>query len=223
MEINAREQPQQTSLVNQADPFPAVDFDHWAQTYDQDVQQGGFPFDGYTQVLETTLRLAEVKPGQSILDLGVGTGNLAQLFAQRDCLIFGIDYSDRMLELARVKLPGAVLCQADLRRDWPVVLEGPFDRIVSAYVFHHFDLAQKVALLRQLSAFLALDGWMVIADLAFRDLQSMETVRQTVGLAWEDEYYWIAEETLPALMEAGFSASFWPVSSCAGVFVISRS
>ncbi len=204
------------------DPFPPGDFDDWAQTYDQDVLDSGFPFDGYSQVLETTLRLADVHSGQSVLDLGVGTGNLSILFAQQGCLLFGVDYSARMLEYAQRKLPQAVLVQADLRQDWPVALDRPFDRVISAYVFHHFALEKKIALLAHLATLLSPDGRIVIADLAFTTQLALQVVRDTLGSDWEDEYYWVAEETLPALAKAGFRASFQQVSSCAGVFVIPK-
>jgi putative AdoMet-dependent methyltransferase len=205
-----------------ADPFPPEDFDDWAQTYDQDVLGAEFPFDGYLQVLETTLRLAEVTPGQSVLDLGVGTGNLSLLFARIGCQIFGIDFSYRMLEYARHKLPQAGLFQADLRQTWPVELDQQFDRIVSSYVFHHFELALKVSLIVKFAKLLKPDGRILIADLAFTDQDAMRAVRQAVGTTWEEEYYWIADETLPELSQAGLPASFLSVSACAGIFVIPK-
>jgi putative AdoMet-dependent methyltransferase len=204
------------------DPFPPGEFDDWAHSYDQDVLGGGFPFDGYAQVLATMLRLAEVEAGQSVLDLGVGTGNLSLLFAQSGCLIYGTDYSAQMLERAHHKLPQAVFLQADLRQTWPEELDRPFDRIVSAYVFHHFELIQKVSLLTRLSTLLATNGRMLIADLAFTNQLAMQVVQQAAGSTWEEEFYWNAEETLPVLAQAGLVASFQPVSSCAGVFVIPK-
>ena len=220
--MTGKEILQQIPPTDLSDPFPSSDFDDWAESYDQDVLVGGFPFDGYAQVLETALRLADCMPGQSILDLGIGTGNLAERFAHRGCLISGLDYSVRMLELARRKLPQSVLLQADLRQDLPRELGGPYDRIVSAYVFHHFELPFKIALLVRLMQLLKSNGRMVIADLAFSDRLTMASVRKKVGPAWEDEYYWIADETLPELARVGLVASFVSVSSCAGVFVIPK-
>ena len=34
------------------DPFPASDFDNWAETYDQDVISDSFPFTGYQETLQ---------------------------------------------------------------------------------------------------------------------------------------------------------------------------
>jgi ubiquinone/menaquinone biosynthesis C-methylase UbiE len=55
-------------------------FDDWADNYDVAVTDGEFPFDGYEQVLDEVARLADVKPQMRILDLGIGTGNLAARF-----------------------------------------------------------------------------------------------------------------------------------------------
>ena len=158
--------------------------------------------------------------GQSVLELGVGTGNLSLLFAQKGCQIFGTDFSYRMLEHARHKLPQATLLHADLPRTWPAELNRQFDRIVSAYVFHHFELALKVAILKELAQLLKPDGRMVIADLAFSDQRAMLAVQLAVGSSWEEESYWVADEALQELSQAGLPASFLPVSACVGLFII---
>jgi len=63
---------------------------------------------------------------------------------------------------------------------------------------------------------------MVIADVAFADAASRANARQAVGDDWEDEFYWLADEALPALQQAGLRAQFTPVSTCAGVFVMEK-
>jgi putative AdoMet-dependent methyltransferase len=64
------------------------------------------------------------------------------------------------------------------------------------------------------------NGRIVIADIAFKDMDAKFQVRQAAGESWEEEYYWIAESDLLALQEAGFDARFYPVSSCGGIFFI---
>jgi putative AdoMet-dependent methyltransferase len=205
--------------VNQ---FPAGEFDAWAKSYDQDVLADTcFPFDGYGRVLDTLVNLAAVQPGMRVLDLGTGTANLALRFASLGCKLWCSDFSTPMLEKARGKLPQAVFVQADLRAGWPEELDGSFERIVSGYVFHHFPLDQKIALSAQMVSHLAPGGRILIADVAFMDTENMQAMRQALGEAWEDEYYWVAAETLPALKRAGMQASYRQISSCGGVFIIS--
>lgn len=206
------------------DPYPSFEFDAWAETYDQDVADGDFPFTGYGQTLKTAVEAACAGPEMKILDIGTGTGNLASLFLNQGCRVTATDFSAAMLEKARGRLPGAELIQADLRQEFPPEMQDQqFDRIVSAYVFHHFDLAEKVTILLRLAEFLPSGGRIVVADISFPTRAALEAVKRDAGNAWEDEFYWIAAEAVPALEEAGFTVRYKQVSSCAGVYVVEQS
>jgi hypothetical protein len=65
-----------------------------------------------------------------------------------------------------------------------------FDRIVSAYVFHYFELSEKIVIIEQpINDLLTPDGCLVIADISFPTCQALNTVRQTAGDEWDDEPY----------------------------------
>ena len=49
------------------------------------------------------LKRMEFRPGQTVLEVGVGTGYNAVLYP-RDCVVTGIDFSASMLEIARQRL-----------------------------------------------------------------------------------------------------------------------
>lgn len=197
-------------------------FDAWATSYDASVGDEDFPFIGYAQLLDTIVRLADVEPGMSVLDLGTGTGNLAARFAAPGCEVWGTDFSAEMLARARAKLPGVKLVQADLSGEWPDVLARRFDRVVSAYVLHHFDLAGKVDLLCRLARnHLAAGGRLVIGDVAFQDREMRAQAHARWAQSWdEDEFYWAADEARDACATAGLRAVYTQVSICCGVFVI---
>lgn len=195
-------------------------FDDWAERYDCSVQSATGLHEGYERVLAQVVRFADARPGMRVLDLGVGTGNLAQRFVALGCKVWGLDFSPAMLDKARAKVPQARLVQMDLLQDiWPKELaQGRFDRIVSTYVFHEFDLATKVHLLENLAREHLIDqGQIVVGDVAFPSLQAL----QHAGADhWdEDEHYWVADEAIAACEAAGFQASYKQVSSCGGVFV----
>ena len=203
--------------------FPHEEFDNWAESYDASVTTDQFPFCGYQQVLKEVVALADVRPGMSVLDLGTGTGNLATGFARLGCELWCTDFSAPMLEQARQKLPGAHFLLHDLSMEFPAGWQHLFDRIVSAYVFHHFELDEKLRILRGLLPRLAPGGRMIIADIAFPGQAALDEVKARFGQGWEDEFYWLEDESLPALEEAGLRVNYRQVSVCAGVFVLSIS
>lgn len=201
------------------DLFPASDFDAWAPVYDRETQaESGFPFEGYARVLAAVLKLAAPQPGMVILDLGTGTGSLADLFVRQGCHVYATDFSAAMLERARVRLPQAVLAQHDVRQPLPETFPHAFDRIVSAYVFHHFELDEKVSICSRMCSLLKPGGRLLVADLMFARAADWELARQAAGPAWDEEYYWTASEALPALEQAGLSAQFHPIHRYAGIF-----
>jgi cyclopropane fatty-acyl-phospholipid synthase-like methyltransferase len=205
------------------DRFPSSDFDQWAGQYDGDVLGVGFPFSGYQQVLAEVVQQAGATAGMTILDLGTGTGNLSELFNRLGCILFCTDFSGAMLKLARKKLPHAGFFLHDLREPFPSALMRRYDRIVSAYVFHHFELAEKVRIAsRLMKDHLAVKGSLIIADVSFPTQAALEAVRRAAGEQWEEEPYWIAELALPALQSTGANVSYTQVSDCAGVYRLSR-
>ena len=203
-----------------SDLFPAEEFDQWAADYDQDVADDtSFPFDGYSHVLALIVERAAVGSGAAALDLGIGTGNLSELLARQGCRIWGLDFSAEMLVRAAAKLPGAVLGQIDLRAEWPQDFQRRYDAIVSAYTFHHFTLPEKAGLvLRLLQEYLIPGGRLVIGDVSFRNQMEQDALKHKLGDEWEDEYYWLADETAAAFAQRGIQTKYTKVSSCAGVF-----
>jgi len=195
-------------------------FDDQADRYDGFVGSGPFPLAEYDEMLDRLVRMAAVQPGERVLDVGVGTGNLSQRIHARGCEIWGIDFSPRMLDRARSKLPTAHLVCADLLDGWPPEVSGTFDAILSAYVFHEFDTAGKLRVIAQLSEHLAGGGRLLIGDVAFETGAELSAARQTYAKWWEDEDYWVAERDLPRLTERGFDASFHRVSFSGGIFRI---
>jgi putative AdoMet-dependent methyltransferase len=202
-------------------------FNTWAANYDQSLAAGTAPisFEGYEDVLAETVVLAKVAPGMSVLDLGTGTGNLAACFVMVGCEVWGMDFSENMLAKAQEKLSSLHPILADLRDEtWPQSLTRRFDRIVSAYVLHDFNLTYKMELLRRLTEqYLASQGRMVIADIAYPN----QTARTQAGVYWgrlwsEAEHYWVADQTIVACKAIGLSCTYQQISSCAGVFVIER-
>lgn len=86
---------------------------------------------------DRTIRELAPAPGQSILELGCGTGrNLALAAAlYPGCRLFGLDISEEMLISARAKLPSDAVLQTGDATDFAAVDFGRpgFDRIMISY------------------------------------------------------------------------------------------
>jgi len=204
--------------------YPVGPFDEWADSYDHSVASAqGFPHEGYEKVLCRVVQEANPRPGMRILDLGVGTGNLAERFLSVGCKVWGIDFSKNMLDKARRKLPTAILMQTDLLDGWPVEMQIRFNRVVSTYALHHFDLNAKRRLVVRVSRqYLAQDGVIVIGDISFPTAQARVEFRKSLGNVWDDEeVYWAGDETIAAFTEAGLRTEYIQISTCGGVYIIS--
>ena len=197
-------------------------FDRWAQTYDEEtaVPTNRFPFAGYADVLSTLWVGAQVTAGMSVLDVGVGTGNLARYFLEAGCDVVGADFSPLMLAKASAKLPRLTPVEADLTASqWPAVLNRRFDRIVSNYLFHEFPLTTKIEILSRLAGqHLKLGEGILIGDIAFPTRVELRSARQTHAEQWEEEFYWVVDEARATLEALGWSVTYQQCSFCAGVF-----
>ncbi len=197
-------------------------FDRWASTYDEDLEgKEAFPFFGYDAVLQSVLTTAEIQPGHRVLDVGIGTGNLARQLPIPGDQIWGLDFSAAMLEKARLALPAAHLIQADLAgEDWLAKIEQRFERILSAYTLHEFPDPLKIKILTKLAKnSLKTGGTMIIGDISFQNQAEYHFAREKFSNSWdENEYYWCAESLAGMLDQAGFSVHYEQISICAGTY-----
>lgn len=199
-------------------------FDRWADTYDDMLKfsKTSFPFAGYDKVLDRIVNLSTPKAGMRILDLGIGTGELAKRFSKFDCEIWGLDFSSRMLELASEKIPSARLLLSDIASEWPSELSCRFDRVVSAYTLHHFNLDEKVQIIRRIMNELLVEkGVLVIGDISFQSFFELEEARKELGAEWDDsEFYWSADTIQMMTRRTGIYVTYEQVSFCGGIYLI---
>ena len=210
-------------------------FDEWAETYDESVvDYVGFPFEGYVEVLDTVTRLSDAASGMTVLDLGIGTGQLSERFLKLGCAVWGLDFSVKMLAAARAKFPQIELIKADLLGDWPIDHDQRFDRIVSGYVFHELDSVSKTRLIKRLTGgHLVPGGRMVVGDISFPTVAARddaqrrwqgtwdEAKREWNGSLWDEaEHYWASDEAAESLKTVSVVVDYTQVSFCGGVYVI---
>jgi putative AdoMet-dependent methyltransferase len=197
-------------------------FDNWATRYDESVShRDGYPFAGYRNVLDRIVTLTRPHAGARILDLGVGTGALSERFVKQECHVWGLDFSEGMLVEARKRCPRAEFFRADLTAEWPSALTGPFDGVVSAYVFHHFTLAEKIRLIERAMTHVTAEGRIVIGDIAFSSREHLAAASKKWKARWDpDEFYWAWDETREACASLPWSLTVRQISECAGVLCV---
>lgn len=115
------------------------------------------------------LRLVAPSPGETILDIGCGTGSFA-IMLKRQCSagrVIGVDPDPAVLEIARTKA-----IKAGVAIDWTQAMGDemartgiePVDKVVSSLVFHQCPLAMKRAILAAMYDILRPGGALFVAD-----------------------------------------------------------
>ena len=77
-------------------------FDLWADGYDLAVglsdEDNTYPFAGYKEILGRIFRIITEKPNAVVLDIGFGTGTLTAKLYESGCVIYGQDFSPKMID-----------------------------------------------------------------------------------------------------------------------------
>lgn len=106
--------------------------DAYAATYDEQARAYGC----YLEDALFGLCYEYISPGQTMLDLGIGSGLSAAPFAKAGLKVWGMDFSPAMLEICRAKGVAVDLQQWDLLSiPWPHP-DLAFDHVVCCGVFH---------------------------------------------------------------------------------------
>ncbi|MCR5279357.1 MAG: class I SAM-dependent methyltransferase [Lachnospiraceae bacterium] len=197
-------------------------FNLWADGYDAAVglsdEENTYPFAGYKEVLGTIFREIMSKKNARVLDIGFGTGTLTTKLYENGCEIYGQDFSQRMIELAKDKMKNAHLYQGDFSEGLVKELaDCKFDFIVGTYSFHHLTEEQKLTFIKSLLERLNEGGKIFIGDVAFETRAELEKCKEEAGDEWdEDENYSVIEE----LRKTFPGVRFTKKSYCAGVIEI---
>jgi putative AdoMet-dependent methyltransferase len=192
-------------------------FDCWSSTYDEEVSKASptkqWMFGGYGRVLDKTVEYCELEKNNysSVIDIGVGTGNLAARFLRPGMQVVGIDPSPYMRNICAQKFPGVKVMSGDFLK-YPRALK-PVDVIVSAYAFHHLTEKEKAKSVPLMKKVLKPDGRIVLADFMFKNTIEKERtarhIRETTGddilAAFEGEYPALFDGLIPLLEHEGFN------------------
>lgn len=199
-------------------------FDLWANNYDSAVglsdDDGTYPFAGYKDVLNTIYNSIMSASGNVILDIGFGTGTLSAKLYEQGYTIYGLDFSEKMIEIAQKKMPNAKLYQGDFTNGLTDELKNnKYDAIIATYSIHHLTDAQKVVFIKSLIPLLNEGGCIYFGDVAFQTRIQLEMCKAQAGDDWDDdEIYFVFDEINKSFPNMKFDR----ISHCAGVLTITK-
>lgn len=199
-------------------------FDLWADEYDRAVglsdEEDTYPFAGYKKILGNMYKRIMEKPNAVVLDIGFGTGTLTRKLYENGCVIYGQDFSSRMIEIASEKMPAAHFYQGDFTQG---LVEGlkqkSYDFMIAAYSIHHLTDDQKLVFLRDLFNCLKEDGKILIGDVMFATRDELNQCKEESNDSWDDdECYCVAEELALEFPNIDFEK----VTFCSGILTLSK-
>jgi ubiquinone/menaquinone biosynthesis C-methylase UbiE len=140
---------------------------HWAARYDLLIKL--LTLGRERQFRESLLEFAHLEPGESVLDIGCGTGTLAIAAKRRvgkDAVVHGIDASPEMIARARRKATKAGL---DIGFDIAFAQSLPFpdahfDVVLSTVMLHHLPRAGREEAVRDARRVLKDGGRLLAVD-----------------------------------------------------------
>ncbi|MFM2300347.1 MAG: hypothetical protein RLZZ84_83 [Pseudomonadota bacterium] len=153
--------------------------------------------------VETALAaaLGETSLGE-LLDVGTGTGRMAELFAPRAVRVTAFDKSPEMLRLARTRLQDLPADQIELvQGDFTQLpfADARFDTVLFHQVLHYAQAPEDV--LAQAARVTRTGGRIAVVDFAAHDREDLRTQHAHARLGFSDE------QMLALLSDAGFESA----------------
>jgi SAM-dependent methyltransferase len=213
-----------------------VDFGRTAADYG--VHRQGFPDSLWPRLRALGIGM----PGQRVLDVGTGTGKIAQALQARGCRVEGIDKDPAMIAEARRTSPDIAFRVAPAEETGAA--DASFDVVIAGQCWHWFD---RVSAAREASRVLAAGGALVMAhfdflrgyrivDETWKVIEPLRTVRGNVvplppqSVLGERTLYaeWLADlrdagfvrsETFSYPVDAHYTRSSWRGRMRASVWV----
>jgi ubiquinone/menaquinone biosynthesis C-methylase UbiE len=164
------------------------------------------PFGGDTKFRNQVVDDWSVRPGDTVLELGCGTGLMTKILLERGAIVTSVDRSAPMLERARRRAPGATFVEADVTA---FRTDARFDRVIFSYILHELEAADRAAVLALARSVLAPGGMVGVVDF---DDSARQPVRTLIDL-----YLRVAE---PPSARAWASTGFRQELVAAGLSVV---
>jgi len=143
----------------------------------------------YSHLIEGVVEKMGIKPGQSILDLGSGTGKNDCFMAEKvgsQGRIVGLDINDEMLSRAWNRCGSYPNITFKKQRiELSVPYKGEFDKVLISFVLHGFENDQKLGIIHSAHQALKTGGTFYILDYSEFDLAKIWLPLRFAFTHWE--------------------------------------
>jgi len=147
----------------------------------------GYASLGLERVTRAVLEASEVRPGEEVVDLGCGTGQLTLPLAARGTRVVAVDVSPQMTGRLREEASRRGVCGVDVVT---LPIEGldlprqSADLVVTSYALHHLRDIDKAEAVGRAFEWLRPGGRLIVADMMFGrgvSRQDRAVLRSKVG------------------------------------------
>ncbi len=160
-----------------------------------------------------------LRPGEKVLDLGCGNGRYFPFFKEKRAEYFGIDFSEKLIEIAKNNYPEAIFQIGDaLNLPYP---ENFFDKVYSVATLHHIPSEElRNQFLKEIKRVLKPKGILILTVWKFHQPEEIHllfkyTILKLFGktkLDWKDifepwgkktkrYYHWFSKNELIDLVQ----------------------
>jgi ubiquinone/menaquinone biosynthesis C-methylase UbiE len=126
---------------------------------------------GFVALREQLLEIAQLRPHETVLDVGAGTGLLSLAAARQADRVYALDVSGAMCSHLAQKFSALDLRNAHVVHSSAArvpLSDASVDAVVSNYCFHHLGDDDKASALTEAMRVLRPGGRLVFADMMFR-------------------------------------------------------
>jgi len=202
-------------------------FNDWASHYDATIahmkKQPGI-YQSYDLLLDGVVDACTTKQDDQleVLDIGIGTGNLAKRLLKSGFSVVGVDQSREMLAAAKRKLPEVQMRLGDFMN---LPFDNKcFDTIASTYAFHHLNESEKEIALDEMLRVLKPGGSIVIGDMMFESETAKEALMSNMTQEQvdevNDEYYSIIDQLSTFVLKRNMSLTRKQIDSICWIIKI---